>query len=76
MVVADMGRQEGMDSRRVDTSDPGRESLRWWRGIARCEDLLDAAGRAIHVLDREGDNYDLFAELSAGCASRDQARSQ
>jgi hypothetical protein len=46
--------------------DPARESLRWWRGIARWEDLLGAAGRAIHVMDREDDNYDLFAELSAG----------
>lgn len=46
--------------------DPERESLRWWRGIARCEELLEAAGRAVHVMDREGDNYDLLAQLSAG----------
>ena len=43
---------------------PERESLRWWRGIARCEELLDAAGRAVHVMDREGDNCDLVAQLS------------
>lgn len=53
------------DQRRL-RKDPSRESLRWWRGVARCEALLGAAGRAVHVMDREGDNYDLFAELGAG----------
>ena len=39
--------------------------MRWWRGVVRCEDLLHAPRRAIHVMDREGDNYDLFAQLQS-----------
>ena len=45
--------------------DPGRESQRWWRGVLRSEELLNAPQLAIHVMDREGDNYDLFAQLHA-----------
>lgn len=45
--------------------DPGRESQRWWRGVLRSEELLNAPQLAVHVMDREGDNYDLFAQLRA-----------
>src|SRR6202000_3065020 len=43
--------------------DPERESLRWVRGVIAAEEALDHPGRAVHVMDREGDNYDLFSHL-------------
>lgn len=49
-------------------ADPQRESLRWGRAVRACEDLLGTSTRAIHVMDREGDNYDLFSELEAARA--------
>lgn len=47
--------------------DPNRESLRWNRGFAAAQELLQAA-EVIHLADREGDNYNLLAQaLSEGC---------
>jgi len=37
-----------------------RESLRWYRGFERASEALDGCD-VIHVADREGDNYELFA---------------
>jgi len=45
--------------------DPNRESLRWARAVDRCEEGLEPECRPIHVMDREGDNFDLFAALQA-----------
>jgi hypothetical protein len=45
--------------------DPKRESLRWSRAVTACEGYLDVMSSAIHVMDREGDNFDLFAALHA-----------
>jgi hypothetical protein len=42
--------------------DDDRESLRWRRGIQAVESRL-GPGRAIHVMDREADAYDLMAGL-------------
>lgn len=53
------------NNKRQSRKNPARESLRWWRGVQRCEVQLDNAGQAVHVMDREGDNYDLFAHLQA-----------
>lgn len=58
-------RPRGTRNQRHTRKDSTRESLRWWRGVERCEDQLQAPGRAVHVMDREGDNYDLFAQLHA-----------
>jgi len=55
------------NQRRVRT-DPHRESLRWARAVRACEELLGTPARAIHVMDREGDNYDLYSELEARAA--------
>jgi Transposase DDE domain len=55
------------NQRRV-RADPQRESLRWARAVRACEELLGTPTRAIHVMDREGDNYDLFSELQAARA--------
>ena len=45
--------------------DPKRESLRWARGVAAAEAVFCQPRLAIHVMDREGDNYDLFSYLQA-----------
>lgn len=45
-------------------SDEGRESLRWARGMRQARERLGKeAGRLVHVVDREGDIYELLAEL-------------
>jgi hypothetical protein len=61
------GKKRGSKNQRKRRLDPKRESLRWWRGIARSEAALSAAGGRppVHVMDREGDNYDLYSELHA-----------
>lgn len=47
--------------------DPNRESMRWNRGFAAAQERLQEA-EVIHLADREGDNYDLFAQaLTDGC---------
>lgn len=52
-------------NKRDTRKDPERESLRWTRGVLAAEELLGNPGAAVHVMDREGDNYDLFATLKA-----------
>jgi len=52
-------------NRRHLRADPQRESLRWGRAVRACEQRLQGTARAIHVMDREGDNYDLLSELEA-----------
>ena len=43
--------------------DPNRESLKWPSMVARTEELL-AGTPAIHVMDREGDIFELLSELT------------
>jgi hypothetical protein len=43
---------------------PERESLRWDEGVEAAERRLDGQARAIHVMDREGDNYRLLAGMA------------
>jgi hypothetical protein len=43
---------------------PHKESRRWIDGIAAARARL-GAGQAIHVMDREGDSYEVFAALAA-----------
>lgn len=52
------------NQRRV-RQDPKRESVRWARGVLSAEEILGHSRHVIHVMDREGDNYDLFATLQA-----------
>ncbi len=54
---------KGRSKKRDLRKDPNRESLRWARGALAAEATLDSPGNAIHVMDREGDNYDLFTQL-------------
>jgi len=51
------------NNKRHVRKDPNRESERWWRGVASAEEVLDARQHAVHIMDREGDNYDLFSQL-------------
>lgn len=45
-------------------NDSGRESQRWARGMRSARERLGAsAGKLVHVADREGDIYELIAEL-------------
>jgi hypothetical protein len=55
-------------NRRRMRLDPSRESLRWGRAVKECDERLGLPTRPIHVMDREGDNYDLLAELHAAKA--------
>jgi Transposase DNA-binding/Transposase DDE domain len=46
-----------------DLLDPERESLRWCEAAELASARLYGATSAIHVMDREGDQFGLFAEL-------------
>ena len=45
--------------------DPRKESRRWAAGVSAVRSRVTAPGQAIHVMDREGDSYELFAALTA-----------
>jgi hypothetical protein len=45
--------------------DPHKESRRWADGVTAVRSQLGAPPRAIHVMDREGDSYELFAGLAS-----------
>lgn len=45
--------------------DPAKESRRWVKGVAVVRERLGPDAAPIHVMDREGDNYELFADLMA-----------
>jgi hypothetical protein len=49
-------------SSREIAKDPTRESLRWSQLVDQVEDRCDGVD-CIHLMDREGDNFDLFALL-------------
>ncbi len=55
----------GRANKRGVRRDPNRESLRWARGVVAAESALSRPGCAVHVMDREGDNYDLFTYLQS-----------
>ena len=44
--------------------DPDRESKRWFDQVAVVESRMPKAKRAIHVMDREGDTYELLSQMS------------
>ncbi|MGH9255857.1 MAG: IS4 family transposase, partial [Vicinamibacterales bacterium] len=45
--------------------DPRKESRRWADGVAAVRSRIGEPQRAIHVMDREGDSYELLAALTA-----------
>ena len=57
-------------TKKTNTKDPkkrvldaDRESLRWARGVEKVEESLSRPGHAVHLMDREGDAFELLAEL-------------
>lgn len=44
---------------------PDRESRRWWSLVEEVESRLDGCAKAIHVMDREADMYELLSEMSS-----------
>lgn len=40
-----------------------KESERWMRGVSRSAELLEECRDVIHVMDREGDSYDLLSTM-------------
>jgi len=44
-------------------ADPAKESRRWATGVAAVRTRVGADTRAIHLMDREGDSYELVAEM-------------
>lgn len=48
----------------VARNDSTRESLRWGRGVKAAEARL-GKGKAIHVMDREADFYEAFAQVAS-----------
>jgi hypothetical protein len=45
-------------------NDPHNEGLRWFRGVEATEQALSGCQKLIHVMDREADDYALFAAMS------------
>ena len=55
---------KGKRSNKKLLADPARESLRWHRSVEAVEDRLKGYDvDAVHVMDREGDSYALFAMM-------------
>lgn len=46
-------------------NDPNNESRRWYQGVEQAEAQVAGATRIVHVMDREGDSYELLAQLCA-----------
>jgi len=46
--------------------DPERESKRWFEQVAAAQGRVPNEVRAIHVMDREGDAYELLSRMHAG----------
>jgi hypothetical protein len=44
---------------------PDKESRRWVDGISAVRERIGPTAQAIHVMDREGDSYEVFAALAA-----------
>ncbi len=57
------GSRRGRRAPTVASSDPDRESLRWHDAVLLTGGLLHGKAEAIHLMDREGDSYELFALL-------------
>jgi hypothetical protein len=56
-------RRKGRCSSRLAQYDPDRESLRWHNTVHAVHERLCGTADALHVMDREGDSYELLADL-------------
>lgn len=59
------GRSRPRRSSKERVRDKDRESTRWYRGFQRTSERLHGC-QVVHVADREGDNYELFAQALVG----------
>ncbi len=50
-------------SRAPKQKKKGKEMLRWGHGVRQVEQQLAAQTDIVHLMDREGDSYELFSEL-------------
>ena len=57
------GKVKGHRPQQESQSDPDRESLRWIDSALLAGELLRGRTEAVHLMDREGDSYELFAFL-------------
>jgi hypothetical protein len=57
------GKPKGKRSPATLRKDSNKESLRWGRGVKQCGQQLEGKAKVIHVMDREGDSYALFADM-------------
>lgn len=60
-------RQErtGNSKWRENYDDPNKESARWLAAAAEVEDYVHGDSHLIHVMDREGDSFEIFSGLVA-----------
>lgn len=59
------GKPKGRRTPATLRKDGSKESLRWGRGVSECSSQLAGQADIIHVMDREGDSYALFAHMIA-----------
>lgn len=50
--------------RTLSREDPTRESLRWVRGVQAFEEGTRGESKAVHVMDAEGDFFELISDLT------------
>lgn len=62
-VKKDRGQGSPDTSWRKRFRDPAKQSRRWHEGVRTVRARLGPDVRAIHLMDREGDSYELFAAL-------------
>lgn len=60
---ARQGKRTGRRSKLAELSDPDRESQRWHEAALQTAERLHDRATPIHLMDREGDSYELFALL-------------
>jgi hypothetical protein len=60
------GKSQRKKSRRKHHRSAQNESHRWWKLVEEVAPSLEKAQNVIHVMDREGDSYELFARLVQG----------
>jgi hypothetical protein len=60
---ARQGHKKGRRTKLIELSDPDRESQRWHEAALLTAERLHNRATAIHLMDREGDSYELFALL-------------
>lgn len=61
-----IGPRKGRRSPRKLLADPNRESLRWHRAVQTVSDRFGNSAHLLHVMDREGDCFELLAQMVKG----------